>query len=199
MPEEISEKSAENGSENKLGSESESKSNKVVEKLKRKKSVKARKSEIHKPNEAVEESPKSADSPPRTRPTSPVPHPRSPLPVTPSNANGVAKLSHINEQDDDALREGMATALFDYDPQENDELAFSEGAILEVLEVQDDGWVTARDANGATGLVPGNYVKMLRTVTTQIDENDTEVDCRRNIACFIPDTSCANCSDLELI
>ena len=166
MPEDVSEKVSEsdnvtNGNSEVEDAAHEVKKSKVVEKLKRKKSVKARKSE----------SPKTPSSAPRPQPASPIALPRSP-----AAANGVAKQSDESvKKSDDALREGMATALFDYDPQENDELAFSEGAVLEVLEVQDDGWVTARDANGATGLVPGNYLKMLRTVITKCDGEDTEV------------------------
>ena len=177
MPEDVSEKVSEsdnvtNGNSEVEDAAHEVKKSKVVEKLKRKKSVKARKSEAHKPNETASvESPKTQSSAPRPQPASPIALTRSP-----AAANGVAKQSDESvKKSDDALREGLATALFDYDPQENDELAFSEGAVLEVLEVQDDGWVTARDANGATGLVPGNYLKMLRTVITKCDGEDTEV------------------------
>jgi hypothetical protein len=172
MPE-VESESVENGDANNGGGEV--KPNKALEKLKKKKSVKARKSEVHKSDVSIEQPSQNTESPMRTRPISPETIPRSPLPETPKHANGAAKTGDAAEPDDDALREGMATALFDYDPQENDELAFSEGAVLEILVVQDDGWVTARDANGATGLVPGNYVKMLRVDSTKHEEDDTEV------------------------
>ncbi len=180
MPGNASETIAENGETDAVDTvESAPPQNKVMEKLKKKKSVKARKSEAHKPNEVVHLTPPTspvATTPPQL--ASPQSFPRSPLPVRPNGTNGLVKHEEscaVQDEEADPLREGMATALFDYDPQENDELAFSEGAALEVLEVLDDGWCTARDANGATGLVPGNYVKMLRTVVTTCDGNDTEV------------------------
>jgi hypothetical protein len=180
MPGNSYENAAENGDTEAVDTiENPPPQNKVMEKLKKKKSVKARKSEAHKPSEVVHstppQSPVAANTPPLASPHS---FPRSPLPVLPNGTNGRSRHGDSCEPEDDeadVLREGMATALFDYDPQENDELAFSEGAPIEVLEVLDDGWCTARDANGATGLVPGNYVKMLRTVVTTCDTNETEV------------------------
>ncbi len=180
MPGNASETAAENGKTETFDAlEKLPSQNKVMEKLKKKKFVKARKSEAHRPSEVVHltppQSPVAANQPPLDSPHT---LSRSPLPVRPPGTNGLSRNGDKCEPQDvdvDILREGMATALFDYDPQENDELAFSEGAPIEVLEVLDDGWCTARDANGATGLVPGNYLKMLRTVVTTCDGNETEV------------------------
>ncbi|XP_066593037.1 unconventional myosin-Ie-like [Prorops nasuta] len=49
-------------------------------------------------------------------------------------------------------------ALYDYEPQDLDELGLKEGDILEVLKKHDGGWWHGR-LKGKTGLFPSNYVE----------------------------------------
>ncbi|XP_015599570.1 unconventional myosin-Ie isoform X2 [Cephus cinctus] len=49
-------------------------------------------------------------------------------------------------------------ALYDYNPQDLDELGFKEGEVIEVLREHDGGWWQGR-LKGKIGLLPSNYVK----------------------------------------
>ncbi|XP_011302675.1 unconventional myosin-If [Fopius arisanus] len=51
-------------------------------------------------------------------------------------------------------------ALYDYNPQDLDELALKEGDIIEVLKEHEGGWWQGR-LNGKTGLFPSNYVEKI--------------------------------------
>ena len=51
--------------------------------------------------------------------------------------------------------------LFDYAPQDTDELALVQGDTLEIKDAPSDGWWYAVAADGRSGLVPHNYVKRL--------------------------------------
>lgn len=62
--------------------------------------------------------------------------------------------------------EGVYTALYDYQPQTENELEIAEGDLLYVLDKSsDDGWWKAKkktmevDAEEPVGLVPNNYVE----------------------------------------
>jgi hypothetical protein len=53
-----------------------------------------------------------------------------------------------------------ASALFDYVPQNDDELALKAGDRVQVIEKLDDGWWRARvEGTNQEGLVPGNYMR----------------------------------------
>lgn len=49
-------------------------------------------------------------------------------------------------------------ALYDYNPQDLDELALKEGDVIEVMKKYDGGWWHGR-LKGKTGLFPSNYVE----------------------------------------
>ncbi|XP_045612699.1 abl interactor 2 isoform X2 [Procambarus clarkii] len=51
-------------------------------------------------------------------------------------------------------------AVYDYSADKEDELTFSENAVIYVLKKNDDGWWEGV-MNGVTGLFPGNYVEPL--------------------------------------
>ncbi|XP_046434447.1 unconventional myosin-Ie-like [Neodiprion virginianus] len=53
-------------------------------------------------------------------------------------------------------------ALYDYSPQDLDELGFQEGAIIEVIKEHQGGWWLGR-LNGKQGLFPSNYVEKIRS------------------------------------
>ena len=67
----------------------------------------------------------------------------------------------ILPQDAPLLPSGMiARALFDFQDQDaGDELNFSQGDLIEVLETLDDGWCVGRDSKGKVGMFPANFVE----------------------------------------
>lgn len=54
-----------------------------------------------------------------------------------------------------------AVVLYDYEPHEDGEISLMCGEIVEVLEMEEDGWWYGRAANGDVGVFPGVYVKSL--------------------------------------
>jgi hypothetical protein len=69
-----------------------------------------------------------------------------------------------NESNEDAANDvvdllGMATALYEYLPQEPTELSFKEGAQIEVYHMGEDGWWQGRTEDGKIGLFPSNFVQ----------------------------------------
>ena len=55
-----------------------------------------------------------------------------------------------------------AVALYDYDGREEDELSIEAGEDVHVIARHDDGWFLVQNAQGAFGVVPGNYLQMSR-------------------------------------
>ena len=106
-----------------------------------------------------------------TPPRSPVSQSSSSSPHQSRKRVTKAKAAKVYDHDGQLLRDGPYVAIFDYDPQANDELAFSEGSTIEVLAIQDDGWCTARTSEGATGLVPGNYIRKVKVKTKATSAN----------------------------
>lgn len=60
----------------------------------------------------------------------------------------------------------LARALYDYDPQRDDELEFKEGDIITILYKNEDDWYEGI-LDGRRGLFPSNYVEEL--------SNDTDI------------------------
>jgi actin cytoskeleton-regulatory complex protein SLA1 len=60
---------------------------------------------------------------------------------------------------------GVYTALYDYQPQGENELEIQEGELLYLLEKGEDGWWKAKkkaaddEDDEPTGLIPANYVE----------------------------------------
>lgn len=60
---------------------------------------------------------------------------------------------------------GRAIALFDFERENDNELPFSEGQVLWVNYRHGEGWLVAQDPKtGESGLVPEEYVRMLRDI-----------------------------------
>ena len=51
-------------------------------------------------------------------------------------------------------------AIYDYTKDKEDELTFTQGAIIYVIKKNDDGWYEGI-CNGENGLFPGNYVELV--------------------------------------
>lgn len=61
----------------------------------------------------------------------------------------------------------MLQALYDYTAVHSDELSFQEGAVFSLLEQVDDGLWWRASLEGQTGLVPGNYVEVVRSAVVR--------------------------------
>ncbi|XP_034755697.1 CD2-associated protein isoform X2 [Etheostoma cragini] len=66
-------------------------------------------------------------------------------------------------------------ALFDYQPQNEDELELKAGDIIDITEEVEEGWWNG-NLNGKSGLFPSNFVKELEATVEDGDSNDTAVD-----------------------
>lgn len=61
----------------------------------------------------------------------------------------------------DGAGECRVEALYDYAAQQEGDLAFDRGAIIVVVEKQDENWWRGRDQSGNEGTFPANYVQPL--------------------------------------
>ncbi|KAJ3212627.1 Triose-phosphate Transporter [Entophlyctis luteolus] len=55
-----------------------------------------------------------------------------------------------------------ATAIYQYDAQEDNEISFAEGELISEIEKTDEGWWQGRNAAGQVGLFPATYVEEIR-------------------------------------
>jgi actin cytoskeleton-regulatory complex protein SLA1 len=76
---------------------------------------------------------------------------------------------------------GIYTALYDYQPQGENELAIQEGELLYLLQKSDDDWWKAKkkaaddEDEEPVGLVPANYVEEVSlTITLAPDPPSTQ-------------------------
>ncbi|KAI8978550.1 hypothetical protein BDB01DRAFT_799172 [Pilobolus umbonatus] len=67
---------------------------------------------------------------------------------------GLVPASYLEE----VVPMGTVRAEYEYTAQQEEELSFEEGDILEVLEKEDPDWFLVRAQNGMIGLAPSNYV-----------------------------------------
>ncbi|XP_041089657.1 vinexin-like isoform X2 [Polyodon spathula] len=68
-------------------------------------------------------------------------------------------LTLANQIDTTHSRRVLYRAVYNYAPQNSDELALQEGDVVQVMEMCDDGWfVGASERTRAFGTFPGNYV-----------------------------------------
>ncbi|KAJ3338735.1 hypothetical protein HDU93_009141 [Gonapodya sp. JEL0774] len=89
------------------------------------------------------------------------PPPREPEPE-PEPAPAAAPIRPPPSPASSAAAEGLtATALYDYEAAEDNELTFTEGAkITHIDKVSDDWWSGKNSQTGQTGLFPCNYVEL---------------------------------------
>lgn len=59
---------------------------------------------------------------------------------------------------------GKAVALFDFVPEHENELALQEGQIILVSYRHGQGWLVAEDMGGESGLVPEEFVRLVRHI-----------------------------------
>lgn len=50
--------------------------------------------------------------------------------------------------------------MFSYEPQHDGDLGFSEGEVVAVVEMLDNGWWKGRIGEDRTGWFPGSYVQV---------------------------------------
>jgi len=55
----------------------------------------------------------------------------------------------------------QARALYDYAPENSDELAIKSGDVISILKQEEDGWWEGSLSNGMRGLFPSNYVELM--------------------------------------
>ncbi len=77
--------------------------------------------------------------------------------VSAGNAAPLAIIAAANEPAANATK--SATALYDYDADEANELTFPEGATITDIDMLDEDWWQG-SYNGQTGLFPANYVEL---------------------------------------
>lgn len=56
-----------------------------------------------------------------------------------------------------------ATVLYDHDAQEALEVSVREGDEVTIVKGENDGWITVRKRDGAEGMIPATYAKMLES------------------------------------
>ncbi|GBG27159.1 Class E vacuolar protein-sorting machinery protein HSE1 [Hondaea fermentalgiana] len=69
-----------------------------------------------------------------------------------------------------------AVVLFDYEPHEDGEIALIQGEVVQVLEVEEDGWWYGRLANGEVGVFPGAYVQRRMPGDASVSEDGSFAD-----------------------
>ncbi|XP_019947313.2 CD2-associated protein isoform X2 [Paralichthys olivaceus] len=66
-------------------------------------------------------------------------------------------------------------ALFDYQPQNEDELELKTGDVIDIIEEVEEGWWNG-NVNGKSGLFPSNFVKELDALGEDVESVDTAAD-----------------------
>ncbi|XP_065316563.1 protein kinase C and casein kinase II substrate protein 3-like isoform X2 [Gordionus sp. m RMFG-2023] len=88
--------------------------------------------------------------------------PRASLESRPSSTPSELKDSADRSPGMDGRPHVIVRALYDYSAQEDDELSFTRGDILQQLAEKDEqGWCQGRDSHNKVGLYPAEYVKAI--------------------------------------
>ncbi|EPY50183.1 App1 protein [Schizosaccharomyces cryophilus OY26] len=88
------------------------------------------------------------------------PPPQPPLPPTPEiktreNEDGLSIAPESSSKT-------PALVIYDYSPEEENELELTEGEKIQILDFVDEGWWFGENSNGKQGLFPSNYVELLQ-------------------------------------
>ncbi|OUM60404.1 hypothetical protein PIROE2DRAFT_52039 [Piromyces sp. E2] len=59
----------------------------------------------------------------------------------------------------------VAIVSFDYEPQEENEIALVEGEVVKNIIQLDEGWWQGENSKGEVGLFPSNYVELIPAAT----------------------------------
>jgi hypothetical protein len=81
-----------------------------------------------------------------------------------------ANLDKEDTEDDEI--NGQAVALFDFTPENDNEIALRTGQVIWINYRYGQGWLVAEDGNGDIGLIPEEYVQLERQ--RQEDDDFTE-------------------------
>uniref|UniRef100_A0AAR2J6T7 SH3 domain-containing protein n=1 Tax=Pygocentrus nattereri TaxID=42514 RepID=A0AAR2J6T7_PYGNA len=97
----------------------------------------------------------------------------------------VAEDDNVNDEDDDeadhkvkedvmSTTKGAGTyvALSAFTGEEEGDLTIQKGAVLKILQKNEDGWWLAQDSKGNKGLVPRNYLKMISLLEQESEDED---------------------------
>ena len=68
-------------------------------------------------------------------------------------------------------------ALFNYTSQNEDELTFLKGSVLNVIDKEDKDWWKG-ELNGTTGVFPSNYVVPLSEAVTDGQDTPNSSSCK---------------------
>jgi SHO1 osmosensor len=82
-------------------------------------------------------------------------------PTRRQDTDETATIRDGHDDDDDSKRyEQVATALYNYeaDPDNTDELSFSQGDVLEIAKTSGRWWPPRKKRDGQIGMVPRNHV-----------------------------------------
>ncbi|EPX73326.1 App1 protein [Schizosaccharomyces octosporus yFS286] len=101
--------------------------------------------------------------------------PPPPLPPTPN--------IHSHEAEDQSQHASEpssktpAVVIYDYSPEEENEIELTEGEKITIIDFVDEGWWLGEKSNGKQGLFPSNYVELLQEETVapvQASESNVE-------------------------
>ncbi|KAL7861451.1 hypothetical protein SRHO_G00128920 [Serrasalmus rhombeus] len=67
---------------------------------------------------------------------------------------------------------GTYVALSEFTGEEEGDLTIQKGAVLKILQKNEDGWWLAQDSKGNKGLVPRNYLKMISLLEQESEGED---------------------------
>ena len=90
------------------------------------------------------------------------------LGINNSGMTGLFPSNFVEETQGSVIPEDLLTiskgsrviAQYDYDAQDDQEIAFKAGEIVTVVEVNSDGWFIGENSSGSQGLIPSNFFKL---------------------------------------
>ncbi|WBW73375.1 cofilin/tropomyosin family [Schizosaccharomyces osmophilus] len=106
------------------------------------------------------------------------PMPPPPLPPTPNIQTHEGEYeSNVASRASESSSKTPAVVIYDYSPEEENEMELTEGERIEIVDFVDEGWWLGENSNGKQGLFPSNYVELLQEETiapVQASESNVE-------------------------